>query len=68
MEVEEALAIIWLQIQKRKEEKKQNRMHKIHPILTDRSEKGLFVTLYADPRANPDKIFLFTRMSITIFF
>ena len=39
MEVEEALAIYWLQIQKRKEEKKQNRMYWIHPILTDRSKK-----------------------------
>ena len=46
MEVEETLAIYRLQIQKRKEEKKQNRC-----------EKGLFVTLYADLRANPDKVF-----------
>ena len=67
MEVEEALAIYWLQIQKRKEEKKRNRMYRIHPILTDRSEKGLFVTLCADLRANPDKFFMFARMSISSF-
>ena len=67
MEAEEALAIYWLQIQKRKEEKKQNCMYWIHPILTDRSEKGLFVTLYGDLRANPDKLFLFARMSISSF-
>ena len=54
MEVEEALAIYWLPIQKCKEEKKRNRMYWIHPILTDRSKKRLFVTLYADLRANPD--------------
>ena len=66
MEVEEALAIYWLQIQKR-EEKKRNRMYWIHPILTDRSEKELFVTVYADLRANPDKFFMFARMSISSF-
>ena len=59
MKVEEALAFYWLPIQKRKEEKKRNRMYWIHPILTDRSEKGLFVTLYADLRANPYNFFLF---------
>ena len=59
MDVEEALAIYWLQIQQRKEEKKRNRLYWIRPILTDRSEKGVFVTLYADQRANPDKFFLF---------
>ena len=53
MEVEEGLAIYWLQIQKRKE-KKRNRMYWIQLVLTDRSEKGLFVTLYADLRANPN--------------
>ena len=67
MEVKEALAIYWLQIQKRKEKKKRNRMYWIHPILTDRSEKGLFVTLYTDLRANPDKFFMFARMSISSF-
>ena len=67
MEGEEALAIYWLQIQKRKEEKKRNCVCWIHPILTNRSEKGLFVTLYADLRANPDKFFLFARMSISSF-
>ena len=67
MEVEEALAIYWLQIQKRKEEKKRNRIYWIHPILTDRSEKGLFVTLYADLQASPNKFFLFARMSIFSF-
>ena len=64
MEGEEALAINWLQIKKRKEEKKRKRMHWIYPVLADRSEKELFVTFYADLRANPDKFFLFARMSI----
>ena len=65
IEVQWTLALYWLQIQKRKEEKKRNRMYWIHPI--DRSEKGLFVTLYADLRANPDKFFLFARMNIPSF-
>ena len=65
--MEEALTIYWLQIQKRKEEKKRNRMYWIHPILTDRREEGLFVTLYANLRANPDKFFMFARMSISSF-
>ena len=67
MAVEEALAIYWLKIQKRKEEKKQNRLYWIHSILTDRSEKGLFVTFYANLRANLDKFLLFARMSISCF-
>ena len=66
MEVEEALAFYWLQKQKRKENKR-NRMHWIQSILTDRSEKGLFVTLYAVVRTNPDKFFMFARMSISYF-
>ena len=66
VEVEEALAIYWLQILKRKE-KKRNRMYWIYPVLTDRSEKGLFVTLYAHLRANTDIFFLFARMSISSF-
>ena len=54
---------------KRKEEKKRNRMYWVQTILTDRSEKGLFVTLYSDLRANPDRlnVFLFARMSISFF-
>ena len=64
MEVEEALAIYWLQLWKRKE-KLRNRIYWIQPILTDRSEKGLFVTPYADLRANPGKFFLFARVSIS---
>ena len=42
-------------------------MYWIYPVLTDRNEKGLFVTLYADLRANPDKFFMFARMSISSF-
>ena len=42
-------------------------MYWIHPIPTDRSEKGLFVTLYADLRANLNKFFMFRRMSISSF-
>ena len=67
MKVEEALAIYWRQIQKRKEKKKRNRMYWIHTILTNWSEKKLFATLYADLRVNPDNFFLFARMSASSF-
>ena len=42
-------------------------MYWIQSILTDRSEKGLVVTLYAVVRTNPDKFFMFARMSISYF-
>ena len=67
MELEQALANYWLQIRKRKEEKKRHRVYWIHPILRDWSEKELFVTHYANLRANPDKFFLLARMSISSF-
>ena len=35
--------------------------------VADRSEKGVFVTLYADLRVNLDKFFLFARMSMSSF-
>jgi len=65
MEVEEAIAIYWY-LKKRRNEKKK-RQYWVHPILEDRSVKGLFATLYTDLRANPDKFFLFARMSLSSF-
>ena len=34
------------------------------PLLQDRSEKGLFVTISTDLRANPDNFFSFARIEI----
>ena len=47
--------------------KNRQRKHWVHPLLQDRSEKGLFITLYADLRSNPDKFLAFVRMSLGSF-
>jgi hypothetical protein len=65
MKLEEASALILLFSRLRKRRKK--RRFWIHPILKDRSTKGIFYTLYSDLRQNPDKFFIFARMSITSF-
>lgn len=64
MELEEAVGVImFLRLRKRRK----NRRFWIHPMLRDRSTKGVFYTLYSDLRNNPDKFFIFVRMSIASF-
>jgi hypothetical protein len=65
MELEEAGALIFLFSRLRERRKK--RRFWVHPILKDRSTKGIFYTLYSDLRQNPDKFFIFARMSIASF-
>ena len=66
VQVEEVAAVLVLaELQKKEQEKKRN--YWIHPLLQDRSEKGLFYTLYGDLRSHPDKFFIFARMSISSF-
>ena len=69
MEVAEAAAILLLtkfsKIEKKRKE--QERSYWVLPLLCDRSQKGLFFTLYGDLRAHPDKLFLFARISISSF-
>ena len=67
MEVEEALAGLLAADTETQRRKEAISCVLDSSILTDRSEKGLFVTLYADLRANPDKFFLFAQMSISSF-
>jgi hypothetical protein len=47
--------------------RRKNRRFWVHPILKDQSTKGIFYTLYSDLRQNPDKFFIFARMSIASF-
>ena len=70
MEAEDATAIVFLlaKLRKAKEKKrKRQRKHWVHPLLQDRSEKRLFITLYPDLRSNPDKFLAFARMSLGSF-
>ena len=70
MEAEDATAFVLLlaKLRKAKQKKKKNqRKHLVHPLLRDRSEKRLFITLYADLTSNPDKFLAFARMSLASF-
>jgi len=66
MEVEELSCVVYLYsrvIRKRKI----NRKFWIHPLLSDRSTKGLFNLFYNDVRKYKDKFFNYLRMSVNSF-
>ena len=68
MELEEIAASIFLYtyIKSRKQRKKKRRFW-VHPLLQDRSSKGIFCLLFNDLRKHEEKFFNFTRMSIASF-
>lgn len=47
--------------------KKSKRRFWLHPLTTQRSEKGQFHKLYADLRSHPVKFFKYYRMSLKTF-
>jgi len=44
-----------------------NKKRSVHPLNSNRNEKGEFCNLYNDLRKDPEKFFNYTRMSISTF-
>lgn len=66
MEVEELACVAYLyscSVPKRKK----NRKYWVHPLLSDRSIKGLFNLFYNDLRKYEDKCFNYLRISVNSF-
>lgn len=60
------MAAVAALIDEEEEDNRRRRRHRfwVHPIITQREERGQFWTLYEDLRAHEDKFFNYTRMSI----
>jgi hypothetical protein len=48
-------------------DEKKNRKFWIHPLLSNRSNKGLFILFYNDLRKNKDIFFNYVKMSVNLF-
>jgi len=66
MEVEELACVAYLYSRVVRKRKK-NRKYWVHPLLSDRSTKGLFNLFYNDLRKYEDKFFNYLRMSVNSF-
>ncbi|KAL4126514.1 hypothetical protein QTP88_010736 [Uroleucon formosanum] len=66
MEVEELACVAYL-CSKVVRKRKKKRKFWVHPLLSDRSTKGLFNLFYNDLRKHEDKFFNYLRMSIKSF-
>lgn len=66
MEVEELACIAYLYSRSRRAKKK-NRKFWVHPLIADRSAKGLFNLFYYDLRKYEENFFNYLRMSISSF-
>jgi hypothetical protein len=66
MEVEELACVAYLYSKVLRKRKKKRKFW-VHPLLSDRSTKGLFNLFYNDLRKYEDKFFNYLRMSIKSF-
>lgn len=67
MEVEELACVAYLCSKVIRRRNKKKRKFWVHPILSDRSTKGLFNLFYSDLRKYEDTFFNYLRMSIKSF-
>lgn len=63
MDIETEALFLLLTIRRRQRRPKKKRRFWVHPLLSERLEKGLFATLYKDLEQDDDKFFSYFRMS-----